>query len=315
MRAPAVLAVSAISAISVLTVLLCALWILCEPWAWRSARGDGRLHVSFLDVGQGDAAFLRLPHGTTFLIDAGGLAGATTFDIGDRVVAPVLRHAGVRRLDYLVLTHGDPDHIGGAAAIVEEFRPRHIWEGVPVPRFEPLKALHAAAAARALDWSIVNAGTHVGVEDVDVAVLHPPPPDWERQRVRNDDSIVLDLRWRGVSVLMTGDIGKAVERQLLATITPAPLRILKVPHHGSLTSSTPEFIHALHPDIAVFSAGRNNRFGHPAPEVLERYRTAGVQILRTDQSGEIEITTDGIAYSSNTLLHEGTKGNTMDTKR
>jgi len=221
---------------------------------------------------------------------------------------------GVRRLDYLVLTHGDPDHIGGAAAIVDEFRPRHIWEGVPVPRFEPLNVLHAAAMARGLDWSIVNAGAHISVDGVEVAVLHPPPPDWERQRVRNDDSIVLDIRWRGVSFVMTGDIGKAVERELIRKIAPAPLRILKVPHHGSLSSSTPEFIRALRPNIAVFSAGRNNRFGHPAPDVLERYKAAGVQIFRTDLNGEVDITTDGIALGSNTLLHEGTKENTKDMK-
>src|SRR5207248_4765667 len=141
---------SAISAISALAVLFSAIWMLAEPWAWLAARGDRRLHVSFLDVGQGDSAFVRLPHGATLLVDAGGLAGASTFDIGDRVVAPVLRAAGVRRLDYLVLTHGDPDHIGGAPAVLDEFRPRHIWEGVPVPRFEPLTLLHAAASERGL---------------------------------------------------------------------------------------------------------------------------------------------------------------------
>jgi competence protein ComEC len=289
-------AVAALFAISVSTVCLSALWILLEPWSWLSARGDGRLHVSFLDVGQGDSAFIRLPHGATLLVDAGGLAGSTTFDIGDRVVAPVLRHAGVRRLDYLVLTHGDPDHIGGAAAIVEEFRPRHILEGIPVPPFVPLQVLHAAADAYRLDWRTVAAGDHLRMDDVDVAVLHPSPPDWERQRVRNDDSIVVDLRWHDVSIVLTGDIGKAVEHQLIPWLTPAPVRILKVPHHGSLTSSTPEFIHALKPTIAVFSAGRNNRFGHPAPEILERYRAEGVRILRTDESGEIDIATDGHSF-------------------
>src|SRR6185437_1103461 len=276
--------------------------ILCEPWSWALSRGDNRLHISFLDVGQGDSAFIRFPHGSTLLVDAGGLAGASTFDIGDRVVAPVLRRAGVRRLDYLVLTHGDPDHIGGAAAIVDEFRPRLIWEGVPVPRFEPLRLLHAAADRRALTWAVVRAGDRARVDDVEMSVLHPPPPDWERQKVRNDDSIVLELRWRDVSVVLTGDIGKAVERTLLGALRPAPLRILKVPHHGSLTSSTPEFIAALHPAIAVVSAGRNNRFGHPAPEVLDRYRSAGVQIFRTDENGEIDISTDGIAIDSRVFV-------------
>jgi competence protein ComEC len=284
---------SVFSAISVLSACLCALWILCEPWAWLASRGDGRLHVSFLDVGQGDSAFIRLPRGSTLLVDAGGLVGLSSFDIGDRVVAPVLRAAGVRRLDYLVLTHGDPDHVGGAGAIIEEFRPRRIWEGVPVPRFEPMKILHAAADERGLMWATVTGGDHVQVEDVQIAVLHPPRPDWERQKVRNDDSIVIDVRWRGVSFVLTGDIGKAVERALIPALAPAPLRILKVPHHGSLTSSTPEFLRALHPAIAVFSAGRSNHFGHPAPEILQRYVDIGATILRTDRDGEIDVVSDG----------------------
>jgi competence protein ComEC len=293
---------SGVSAISASIVVFSAIWILAEPWAWLTSRGDGRLHVSFLDVGQGDAAFIRLPRGSTILVDAGGLAGSSTFDIGDRVVAPVLRRAGVRRLDYLVLTHGDPDHIGGAPAIVEEFRPRRIWEGVPVPRAEPLKALHAAADERQLAWTTVTAGDRRRVDDVEIAVLHPPPPDWERQKVRNDDSVVLDLRWRDVSFLLTGDIGKSVERQLIPTLTPAPVRIVKVPHHGSLTSSTPEFLRAVHPTVAVFSAGRFNHFGHPAPDVLQRYEALGVEILRTDRDGEIEITTDGRSVGVRTFL-------------
>ncbi len=200
-----------------------------------------------------------------------------------------------------MLTHGDPDHIGGAGAIVEEFRPRQIWEGIPVPRFEPLNTLRAAAQSRGLMWTNVIAGQDAQVDEVEIAVLHPAPADWERQRVRNDDSIVLELRWRDVSFVLTGDIGKAVERTLLGRLDPAPLRILKVPHHGSLTSSTPEFLRALHPRIAVFSAGRANHFGHPAPEILERYRQVGAEILRTDRDGEVDMSTDGYSIDVHTF--------------
>ncbi len=124
--------------------------------------------------------------------------------------------------------------------------------------------------------------------------MHPEPADWERQKVRNDDSIVLELRWRDVSVLLTGDIGKAVERTLTTTLGPARLRVIKVPHHGSLTSSTTEFVRALHPNVAVVSAGRANHFGHPVPEVLERYRAVGAEIFRTDQDGAVTLDTDGV---------------------
>src|SRR5262249_42739766 len=101
-----------------LVALAAGAWIVLEPWSLPIARGDSRLHVTFLDVGQGDAAFIRFPRGTTMLVDTGGLAGTSTFDIGDRVVAPVVRLAGVGRLDDVVLTHGDPDHIGGASSLL-----------------------------------------------------------------------------------------------------------------------------------------------------------------------------------------------------
>jgi competence protein ComEC len=271
-----------------------ALWILVDPRTLIAARGDGRLHVTFLDVGQGDAAFVRFPRGSTMLVDAGGLASTSSFDIGDRVVAPVLRDAGVRRVDEVVLTHGDPDHIGGAPAIVREFRPREVWEGIPVPRFAPMNAVREAAQAGGARWTTVYRGDRRVIDGVDVIARHPAVEDWERQRVRNDDSIVLELRWRDeVSVLLTGDIGRAVEQDITPLVPPARLRIMKVPHHGSLTSSSAGFLAATRPQVAVFSAGRGNHFGHPAPEVLDRYRAIGAAIFRTDQDGAVTVDTDG----------------------
>ena len=117
--------------------------------------------------------------------------------------------SGIRRLDYLALTHGDPDHIGGAASIVDEFRPREVWEGIPVPPFAPLTALRMHAQAAGARWANVYRGDHVGIDGVEVRAAHPGRPEWERQKVRNDDSLVLDLRWRDVSVLLTGDIWNA----------------------------------------------------------------------------------------------------------
>src|SRR6185436_11532207 len=201
-------------------------WILANPASLVAARGDGQLHVSFLDVGQGDATFIAFPGGRTMLVDAGGLATSASFDVGDRVVAPVIRRAGFRRLDYLVLTHGDPDHIGGAASLLEEFRPREVWEGIPVPRFEPLTRLRVAAQARGARWANVYANSRVAIDGVEVLARHPTIADWERQKVRNDDSLVLELRWRDVSVLLTGDIGRAVEQTLAPTLPRAPIRVV-----------------------------------------------------------------------------------------
>jgi competence protein ComEC len=270
-----------------------AVWILADPWALVAARGDGRIHITFLDVGQGDATLVRFPHGATLLVDSGGLGFSSTFDIGDRVVAPVIRHAGFYRLDFMALTHGDPDHIGGAAAIVEQFRPREVWEGIPVPRSAPLASLRNGTQAAGGRWANVYDGDSKLIDGVTVLVVHPDRPDWERQRVRNDDSIVMELRWRGVAILLTGDIGRPVEARLATTHQPAALGVMKVPHHGSLTSSSPELITAMRPRVAVVSAGRGNHFGHPVPEVLERYRMAGAEVFRTDRDGAVTVVSDG----------------------
>ena len=276
----------------VAVAMAAAMWILAEPWSFLSARGDGRLQVTFIDVGQGDAAFVRFPRGQTMVIDTGGLGGASSFDIGDRVVAPVLRLAGVRRLDYLALTHGDGDHIGGAASIIEEFRPREVLEGIPVPPFAPLVALQAGADAVGAKWTNVRRNDRFVIDGVEIRVLHPEEPDWERQKVRNDDSIVMEAVWRGASVLLTGDIGREVEH-ILPPLEASGLRVLKIPHHGSLTSSSDEFVHAVQPVLAVASAGRSNTFGHPSPVVLRRYESAGAEILRTDRDGAVTVDTDG----------------------
>jgi competence protein ComEC len=270
-----------------------ALWILVDPRTIVTAHGDGLLHVAVIDVGQGDAIFVQCPRGSTLLVDTGGLSASSSFDIGDRVVAPVLRDAGVRRLGYVALTHGDPDHIGGAASVLREFRPREVWEGIPVPRIEALTRLRMDAQAAGARWANVYAGSHIAIDEVEVVARHPRAAEWERQKVRNDDSLVLELRWRDVSIVLTGDIGKAVERDIASTFPPARLRVVKIPHHGSLTSSSSDFVNALRPQVAIVSAGRSNRFGHPVPEVLDRYRAIGAEVFRTDQDGAVMVDSDG----------------------
>jgi len=287
---------------SALVAVLAGCWIALDPSTLMAARGDGTLHVTVLDVGQGDAIFVVFPHGSTLLVDAGGLGFASTFDIGDRVVAPAIRALGFRRIDRLALTHGDPDHIGGAASVVREFRPREVWEGVPVPRSDALTRLRVETQSQGARWSNIFAGDHITIDDVTVTVHHPERPDWERQKIRNDDSLVVELRWREVSIVLTGDVGRVPEQQLVSRIEPARLRIVKIPHHGSLTSSTPRFVDALHPTIAIASAGRSNHFGHPVPEVLERYRAIGARVFRTDRDGAVTIETDGETVNVDTFV-------------
>jgi competence protein ComEC len=264
---------------------------------------EAGLRVVFLDVGQGDATAVLLPGGRAMLVDAGGVATAQSpespesdpgsFDVGLRVVAPALRALGVRRLDGFTITHGDPDHIGGAPAILRAFRPPSIWDGVPVPPHPWLRAANEMADALGLHWRTVQAGDTERVGPVLIRVLHPPLPDWERQRVRNEDSVVLDVRIGEVSIVLPGDIGREGEEAILPRLEPSPIVVLKAPHHGSATSSTPALLSALKPAAVIFSAGRDNRFGHPAPAVVARYKALGVPIWSTAEDGAVILDTDG----------------------
>jgi competence protein ComEC len=268
-------------------------WMALAPPTFARRFGDQRLHLTMIDVGQGDAMLVTLPNGRTLLVDTGGVSTRGDFDIGERVIGPALRARGVARLDYLAITHGDPDHIGGAAAIVRDFSPAEIWYGTFVNNHEPTERLqHAAIRSRAA-WRWLQRGDRIDLGGVELRVHHPAAPDWERQRVRNDDSLVMELRFGGVSALLTGDIGRDVERMLLPSLDLLPTVILKSPHHGSGTSSSEAFIDAITPAVVVIGVGRANPFRHPLPEVLDRYRAAGARVLRTDRDGQIDITTDG----------------------
>ena len=273
-----------------------AAWIACSPLtlvAWP----PGDLRVQVFDVGQGDATLVHFPNGRRMLVDAGGATGDGR-DLGQRVVGPTLRARGLRRLDYLVVTHADRDHIGGAATLVREFRPAEVWMGVPVADDAATADLRAAADAVGAVWRESRRGERIDVGTVQVHVVHPPPPDWERQRVRNDDSVVLALRYGGVRVLLTGDVGSAVEPGIAAAVDAADPRppvftVLKVAHHGSAGSTSDGWLTAARPSLAVVSAGATNPFGHPAEVVLTRLAGAGADIWRTDRDGEVGVRTNG----------------------
>jgi competence protein ComEC len=250
------------------------------------------IRLTLFDVGQGEAMLLE--SGTSRLqIDAGGAPfGSGSFDIGARVVAPALWARSVGRLDALLLTHGDPDHIGGAQVLLDTFRPRRLWEGVVVPRHEPSRRLRDRAVSAGVGVDLRRASESFHWGRALIRVLHPPEPDWERPRVRNDDSVVLEVTCRDVALLLTGDISGDVERAIASQLTHARTRILKVGHHGSRTSSSVALLESWRPQIALVSAGRGNTFGHPAPEVLERLEAIGARIYRTDRDGEITLESD-----------------------
>lgn len=271
-------------------VFVSAAVIATAPGVGRAAPPAGWLRMTVLDVGQGDAIAVQFPGGHALLVDAGGVGGS--FDIGSRVVTPALWALGVRRLNWLAVTHPDLDHIGGAPSVAADLAPREIWEGVSVPANREWRLLRAAAGARGIVWRRLRAGDSFDVDGARVDVLHPPAPDWERQKPRNDDSLVLEVTYGEVELLLTGDVGHEFEDQ--ADLGPMPpLRILKVAHHGSATSSAAAFLSAFRPELALVSAGQANPFGHPAPRVLARLAAAEAEVFRTDRDGAIAVETDG----------------------
>jgi len=260
------------------------------------------VRLTMIDVGQGEAILLEASGAQPLLIDAGGAPfGGGAFDIGARVLAPALWARGVRTLGELLVTHGDPDHIGGAPTVLAEFRPGLVWWGIPVPPHLPSRTF-LEAAGRASRVQYRRAGETLAFGRARLRVLNPPEPDWERQRVRNDDSVVLEVTFGDVAILLAGDISATVERSIASQLTPARVRVLKVAHHGSRTSTSDILLNAWRPQITLISCGRGNTFGHPALEVLDRLKSIGAQVYRTDQDGEITLTTDGRDVSVRTFV-------------
>ena len=279
-------------------IVASAAWMLTAPHGRRVL--PGHLRVTWLDVGQGDTTLVELPGGRTLLVDAGG-AGGSSFDIGRRVIEPVLWARGIRRLDYLALSHPDADHASGAAVVTRDLRPFEIWEGVPVIGLALRDELMRAAEDVGAASRTLLCGDRLREGQAEVRVWHPPPADWERQRVRNDDSVVIEIRFGDVSIVLPGDVEASAESDLVNLLAPSPLRVIEAPHHGSATSSTAEWLDAMAADAVVISAGQGNRYGHPHAAVLGRFRARRLPVFRTDQEGAVTLETDGRTLTVSTF--------------
>lgn len=264
----------------------------------------GRLVVDVLDVGQGSAALVTLPDGSRMLVDAGGsAAGPDRF--GEGHLVPVLRGLGVRRIDPLVLSHGDLDHFVGAPAALRAFGAGRVWipgageeDGRPgrAGFGEVLAGARRAGAGISSAPEICGASTIAGVR---VEVLHPcvgrggPDPE---QSV-NDNSLVLRLAYGATSILLPGDLSRDGEARLLRAGPALRSDVLVLGHHGSDSSSGPAFLDAVRPSHAVASAGRDNRYGFPRPGVVSALSRRGIRLWRTDRGGGIRIVSDGARLS------------------
>ena len=270
---------------------LSILFVACPPGAPRCT---GRLEVTALDVGQGDALLIRFPNGLTMLMDAGGLA-RSSFDVGSKVVAPALRRLGLVKIDILAITHAHHDHLGGAAALLKAFEPRALWLG-RMPRSDPpVLEIERLAEERGCAVVFARRGARIVAGGARIEVLNPGAGVADSGPAVNDDSLVLRLSFGGRSVLLTGDLEASVEAFLVREDRDLSADLLKVGHHGSRTSTSGPFLGLVRPTIGVISVGAANPWGHPDAEVLRRLREAGVEVFRTDRDGAVRFSTDGVA--------------------
>lgn len=266
-------------------------------WHTAAIRPPAVLTVTVLDVGQGDAILIQSPSGRTALIDGGGELGAdrTGWDIGRLRVTPALRRAGVRRLDVVMLSHPHEDHVGGLPAVVENFPVGLVLDpGVPHPAPSYARFLRLIEARR-IPYRRAREGLEVDLSaGVRLSILYPPDPapdlDGDAVHARG---VVARLTYGQTAVLLTGDAEAPVERFLVDRGAPLASQVLKVGHHGSRTSTTPEFIARVRPQMAVISVGADNTFGHPHPNTLDVLAASAVTVYRTDRDGAVRITSDG----------------------
>ena len=296
-----------------LGVLSVSLIVACSSawgsaWAWRGViagaaviammvvgvsmtGGGGVVELHMIDVGQGDALALRTPRGRWVLFDAG--RSWTGGDAGRSAIIPYLRRRG-GPMHSFVLSHPHADHVGGAASVVSALRPSEYWDGAYVAGSTPYRASLEQAASNAVAWHRVHPGDSIAIDGVGIRFLAPDSVWTATLSDANEASTVALVQYGQIRFLMTGD-AEAGEEQWLLDRGMEQLRadVLKVGHHGSTTSTTPEFLAAVQPRVALISVGVANTYGHPSNDVVRALMEAGAQVLRTDQLGTVVVRTDG----------------------
>ena len=279
---------------STTVVIVLIIW-----WVWspRQIFDDETLRVTFLDVGQGDATLLELPDGQTVLIDGG--AAYERWDMGRMVVGPYLWDRGIRTIDHLIATHPQLDHVGGLTWVINHFDIHHFWTN-GIHRAEPFyQRLHHTVKEKNLTEQVAWAGRNLLKESpCQLHSLNPPrsghdlPQAVPARRTGaelNNQSIVLSLTCEGQSMLFTAD----AEVEALTRMIPHPAvqtaTLVKIPHHGAKSSFNADWLDHVRATVAVVSAGQWNRYGHPAPAVLEHYDNKGMAVYRTDHDGAIVV--------------------------
>ncbi|MBA4493100.1 DNA internalization-related competence protein ComEC/Rec2 [Paenactinomyces guangxiensis] len=255
--------------------------------------------ITFLDVGQGDCTVIETMKGKVILVDGGGIPAfpreswqkrSDPFEVGKKVLVPYLKYRGIRRIDELVLTHGDLDHIGGLQAVAERFPVGRVIRNPHPPRSLVEGKLLQTLVKKGTPVYTVSPGSTREIEPgVKWQFLHPDRKNLGSKDRSNDDSVVFLLSVYHYRVMMTGDLEHTGEKKILSAWDLPEVHLLKVAHHGSRTSTQEEWLQALRPRQAVISAGTGNRYGHPSPEIIQRLQSYGVRIWRTDLHGAVTV--------------------------
>jgi competence protein ComEC len=294
--------------VALLVLLLCG-----DAAYWSYARFfDPRLRVTAIDVGQGSSTLVELPRGRTILIDGGGFSDNRVFDVGRRVLTPLLGRKKIRRLDLVILTHPNSDHLNGLLYLLAHFQVGQFWRNADAPAtvgFAELRRRLAEEGIASPPFEALPRRRQWG--DVLLEVLHPPAN--YRQAAApissntNDNSMVIKLTHTNNSFIWPGDLERRAEADLVLRQPPGTLRatVLFAPHHGSRTSSSPAWVTAVAPREVVFSVGWQNPYHFPHPEVVQRYLAHGVRLWRTDHLGAVSLVSDGRALTIRPVLPPG----------
>jgi competence protein ComEC len=283
--------------------------VLAFDLAYWNSRGWFRknLSITFLDVGQGDSILLEFPKGKRMLVDGGGLH-EDRIDIGKNVIAPFLWKKKIKKIDYLVLTHPDPDHLKGLNFIASHFSIGHFWDNGFQGDSESYSRLHETLLQKKIKRSSLTDQTPPQViHGIQLSILNPPVtkvPLRTRQNpvLLNNLSLVMKIQFKQIAILLAGDIEQEAEYRIMKKGLLLKADLLKIPHHGSASSSTQAFLERVKPSYAILSVSERTIGRLPHPEVLKRYERLGTSIFRTDRHGAITVVTDGERIEIETFL-------------
>ena len=281
-------------------ILVIAGLIAIAVWLSVAFSGPRPLEVTFFDVGDGLCAFVRSPSGKTLIVDCGSSSWRDNTSVGRKLVVPYLQSLGLDGIDAAVLTHPHADHASGFPGLLKMKPARLVLEcGARYPSPEHKAFIKAIKASHAR-YRIARRGQVLDMGDGVKARILDPSPDIDYANL-NDDSIVMRITYKHVAVLLAADAGRAAELDIIDSGADVRAQVLQVGHHGSRDATSPEWLSAVQPRIAVISCARRSRYGFPSRQVLDRLSSCGARTYPTGRYGAVTISTDGDSISVRTL--------------